>query len=191
MPSSGAGVTDLLALVKPTKETRPRRPIDTSALANPKASHRITAPRGSSKRPQVEARDHGICALCHLDTAALQEEFADATAVDEKKSIFECLRCDHRGSSSPCAECGERFVRRAHVQGARDVVRAKMRRHRFSKKFVADYSGGSLWAADHIVPLADDGPDEMENLRTLCLSCHSDVTADLRRRMSRDGRGRR
>lgn len=35
---------------------------------------------------------------------------------------------------------------------------------------------GRLWDIDHIVPLADDGTSEMENLRTLCVKCHHQVT---------------
>ncbi len=42
----------------------------------------------------------------------------------------------------------------------------------------------SLWDADHIVSVAEGGGQcELENLRTLCLPCHREVTADLRRRL--------
>ena len=44
----------------------------------------------------------------------------------------------------------------------------------------------SLWDADHIVPVAEGGGQcDLENLRTLCLPCHREVTADLRRRLRR------
>jgi 5-methylcytosine-specific restriction endonuclease McrA len=44
----------------------------------------------------------------------------------------------------------------------------------------------SLWDADHILPVAEGGGEcDLDNLRTLCLPCHREVTADLRRRLRR------
>ena len=40
------------------------------------------------------------------------------------------------------------------------------------------------WDADHIVPLVEGGTNIMENLRTLCLRCHRQETARLRRRLA-------
>lgn len=41
----------------------------------------------------------------------------------------------------------------------------------------------SLWDADHIVPVVEGGGEcDLENIRTLCLKCHREVTADLRQR---------
>ena len=42
----------------------------------------------------------------------------------------------------------------------------------------------SLWDADHVLPVAEGGGQcDLDNLRTLCLLCHREVTADLRRRL--------
>jgi 5-methylcytosine-specific restriction endonuclease McrA len=42
----------------------------------------------------------------------------------------------------------------------------------------------SLWDADHILPVAEGGGEcDLSNLRTLCLPCHREVTADLRKRL--------
>ena len=42
----------------------------------------------------------------------------------------------------------------------------------------------SLWDADHIVPVAEGGGQcDLDNLRTLCLPCHREVTASLRLRL--------
>jgi 5-methylcytosine-specific restriction endonuclease McrA len=49
----------------------------------------------------------------------------------------------------------------------------------------------SLWDADHVLPVAEGGGEcDLDNLRTLCLLCHREATADLRRRLKRAiGRG--
>jgi 5-methylcytosine-specific restriction protein A len=41
------------------------------------------------------------------------------------------------------------------------------------------------WEVDHIVPVADGGGAEMENLRLLCVTCHKRVTAEWRRSRAR------
>ncbi len=42
----------------------------------------------------------------------------------------------------------------------------------------------SLWDADHILPVAEGGGQcDLDNLRTLCLPCHREATANLRRRL--------
>ena len=41
----------------------------------------------------------------------------------------------------------------------------------------------SLWDADHILPVAEGGGQcDLDNLRTLCIPCHKEATANLRRR---------
>ncbi len=42
----------------------------------------------------------------------------------------------------------------------------------------------SLWDADHIRPVAEGGGQcDLDNLRTLCLPCHREATAQLHRRL--------
>jgi 5-methylcytosine-specific restriction endonuclease McrA len=44
----------------------------------------------------------------------------------------------------------------------------------------------TLWDADHIRPVAEGGGQcDLDNLRTLCLLCHREVTAQLRLRLRR------
>jgi 5-methylcytosine-specific restriction endonuclease McrA len=46
----------------------------------------------------------------------------------------------------------------------------------------------SLWDADHIVPVAEGGGEcDLSNLRTLCLKCHRQATAELRKRLKAKG----
>lgn len=44
-----------------------------------------------------------------------------------------------------------------------------------------------LWEADHAVPLAEGGTNELANYRTLCIPCHKEETRALRRRISKRG----
>jgi 5-methylcytosine-specific restriction endonuclease McrA len=42
----------------------------------------------------------------------------------------------------------------------------------------------SLWDADHILPVAEGGGQcDLDNLRTLCIACHREATAQLRQRL--------
>ncbi len=44
----------------------------------------------------------------------------------------------------------------------------------------------SLWDADHIVPVAEGGGQcDLDNLRTLCVPCHREATAQLRQRLAK------
>ncbi|KDP31309.1 hypothetical protein JCGZ_11685 [Jatropha curcas] len=55
-------------------------------------------------------------------------------------------------------------------------------------KLVNDPSEGNAWHADHIIPVYQGGGEcRLENMRTLCVACHSDVTAAQRaeRRLTR------
>ena len=81
-----------------------------------------------------------------------------------------------------CAECGV------------DTVKAyrELKRSRGPAKTEALEMWGmrsvtarrSLWDADHILPVAEGGGEcDLDNLRTLCLMCHREATAELRRRM--------
>lgn len=40
----------------------------------------------------------------------------------------------------------------------------------------------SWWEADHILPVVEGGDSNLENLRTLCIPCHRQVTQELRAR---------
>jgi len=54
--------------------------------------------------------------------------------------------------------------------------------HLYGMKSIA--SRRSLWDADHILPVAEGGGQcDLDNIRTLCLLCHRQATADLRKRL--------
>lgn len=85
-----------------------------------------------------------------------------------------------------CALCGTDTVAAyAELKRSRGRVRAELLEVWGMKSVTARRS---LWDADHIVAVAEGGGEcDLENLRTLCLCCHREVTADLRRRLGKGG----
>ena len=124
----------------------------------------------ATQRRAVEARDHGVCALCGLDTDALERAFREAcyAAILPETSWF------LMGRSNP-----------------------KMRPV-FERLDALGFDGErSLWDADHVVPVVEGGgvrpgmtPDEvLANLRTLCVPCHKAETRALAARRAKARRG--
>lgn len=78
-----------------------------------------------------------------------------------------------------------------------EAVRKEIRKldYRARKKTLAGWgmtegTRRSFWEADHILPVAlGGGQCDLSNMRTLCLKCHREATAGLRRRLSRQYTG--
>lgn len=93
-----------------------------------------------------------------------------------------------RRDNGICASCAvdclevEREIRRATPERLAELRAAGWR---FEGGWSARYS---QWEADHIVPLAEGGSMEIENLRTLCVPCHKRETAALARRRAESRR---
>ena len=81
-----------------------------------------------------------------------------------------------------CALCGTDTVAAyAELKRSRGRVRAELLEVWGMRSVTARRS---LWDADHVRPVAEGGGEcDLDNLRTLCLCCHREVTADLRRRL--------
>jgi 5-methylcytosine-specific restriction endonuclease McrA len=81
-----------------------------------------------------------------------------------------------------CSECGVDTVKAyRELKRSRAAARAEALEMWGMRSVTARRS---LWDADHILPVAEGGGEcDLENLRTLCLMCHREATAELRRRM--------
>ena len=81
-----------------------------------------------------------------------------------------------------CAECGtDTMAAYRQLKRSRGATRAEALAMWGLRSVNARRS---LWDADHIVPVAEGGGlCDLENLRTLCLPCHLEATAALRRRI--------
>ena len=124
--------------------------------------HRIrTSP--AYLRDRVFERDRGICALCGLDTMALRE------AIRYVRDLLS--RIGHLGIFYEFLEALEK----------KSGIRVRWQW----------FGCESLWQADHILPVAEDGGAcGLENIRTLCLGCHKTETALLRNRLKWKRRAR-
>lgn len=79
-----------------------------------------------------------------------------------------------------------RRVKLAHTPRQREERAGFRRRYRWY------FRRTSYWDADHIIPVVEGGECTLENMRTLCVPCHQQVTKDLaRRRASRRRQERR
>jgi 5-methylcytosine-specific restriction endonuclease McrA len=80
-----------------------------------------------------------------------------------------------------CAACGvDTIALRGDLRKLDYAARRK-----FLKEWgLTERSRKSLWDADHVIPVAEGGGQcDLANMRTLCLKCHQQVTAELRRRL--------
>jgi 5-methylcytosine-specific restriction protein A len=141
---------------------------------------RKSIPRGPNGR--------GLCRWCSLEVPRGRYTFCSEFCVHEwklrtqpaylREKVFERDR-------GLCAFCGTDTMTEARkirfARGAkRDLLLAHWGLRRRSRK--------SLWDADHILPVVEGGGEcDLENIRTLCLRCHREVTSDLRRRIKTSG----
>ena len=153
--------------------------------------HKIrTQPDHAAKR--VLERDHGICCACGLDTIALFDELNRRlleAIMSTMRGPFRCSEpwpktyyCDHETCRAYQAQCVKRDDLHCHGDRHRaeqhpdfvqwcDLQKFPMHLRRAKRR---------LWELDHITPVVEGGADcGLDNLRTLCWSCHKQETAAL------------
>lgn len=92
-------------------------------------------------------------------------------------------KCVYDRDQGVCAICGidtKETAKNALALKGDDRV-AYLAEHRIGpkRKIHKRKYGGGLWDADHIVMVKDGGGEcGLENLRTLCIKCHKQVTKD-------------
>jgi hypothetical protein len=129
-------------------------------------------------RWHVEARDHGLCAGCGLDTEKLERVITGFRRLVHAEC--EAARsCYGDGSILPDL-------------GSQRWGGSPMHQHRQALLSALGFPPldpvRSLWDADHITPLAEGGSNHIDNLRTLCVPCHQAETKALRARMAANRR---
>ncbi len=125
----------------------------------------------------------GICRWCKTEVPKGRRTFCNDCCVHEWR-----LRTDPRylreqvlrRDRGVCAICGLdtiEFYRRFQLVPPRKrrALRSQLDLHARRRSF---------WDADHILPVAEGGGEcDLSNIRTLCLWCHQEHTAQLRRRL--------
>lgn len=126
-----------------------------------------------------------LCRWCSLEVPPRRRTFCSAYCVNEWR-----LRTDPgylrervlERDRGICALCGvDTLAAWISIKRARGVHRVKLLQEWGLKKMMR----ASLWDADHILPVVRGGGEcDLENIRTLCLKCHREVTRELRRGLS-------
>jgi len=126
-------------------------------------------------------RQRGACRWCGRAVGKGRFTFCSEACVHEWK-----LRTDagylreqvFARDGGVCAQCGLDT----------EALRKNKRKLDFAARRQFEKEWGrrrSLWDADHMVPVAEGGGEcDLENMRTLCLRCHREATAALRRRLA-------
>ena len=111
-------------------------------------------------RAAVFARDRGVCATCRLDCNALHMRIKPLSEADRRRVVV---------AAAPT------FGQERHA-GALAAL-------------CATGHAGRLWQADHTVAVIDGGGlCGLENMRTLCATCHTDETTRLASRRAAERR---
>ncbi|CAI9111969.1 OLC1v1012325C1 [Oldenlandia corymbosa var. corymbosa] len=111
---------------------------------------------GPALREALFQVERGICTFCKLDCHGLVAKLRP-------------LSIENR----------QEFIRKAAPELAR--------RKKLFDKLVKYPKEGNAWHADHIVPVHRGGGEcTLENLRTLCVSCHADVTSAQNTKRAKD-----
>lgn len=109
----------------------------------------------SEVRRQVFARDRGVCAICGFDTSMWRD-------------FVRWFKVAMRNVDHP---------------DWRLAIIDYLRGHGLTYK---DFHRRTLWDADHIIPVSEGGGCcGLDNYRTLCVGCHRQETAKLKRRLSK------
>jgi hypothetical protein len=148
-------------------------------------------PRRKQLRAEVHDRDKAVCSDCGLDCDRLRDRYVSAELTDEQHIFYACPKCEAGWpDSGPCAACGWKQTVRRTSRDARHAIEQELSYRAWPIGQImamrrSGASGFAFWQADHTAPLAEEGPDEIGNLRTLCIGCHAAWTAGLRGRLAK------
>jgi 5-methylcytosine-specific restriction enzyme A len=143
-------------------------------------SNAAELPRGDSGR--------ALCRWCSLEVPSGRRTFCSEWCVHEWK-----LRTDPSYLRDRVLTRDRGVCALCRVDTLSAWIRIK--KARGERRFLALQQWGltkmtrsGLWDADHIIPVVEGGGEcDLSNIRTLCLKCHRQTTADLRKRRFQAG----
>lgn len=154
--------------------------------------HKLLTDPGYQSKHVLE-RDHGICCMCGRDCVklleSLKEKRLEIALDDARRSGYGCVEpramSDAFGQHRKYVPCGhqhciedmaERIICATILRNpefVRLMDSIPLPRHLWSLR-------RRLWEMDHVTPVIEGGGDcGLDNLRTLCWSCHRQETAAL------------
>ena len=145
-----------------------------------------TMPGGFADKASLPKGENGrvLCRWCNLEVPAGRQTFCSEYCVNEWRLrtdpgyVRERVFARDRGVCALCAVDAHHAW--FDLKRARGGHRLKLLAH-WGLKSV---NRKTLWDADHIVPVVEGGGGcDLDNLRTLCLRCHRQVTQELRQRL--------
>jgi len=133
-------------------------------------------------RWHVHQRDLGICARCGLDTERVQAEVKKAT----RSAVVE-WKADHRRRYPKVSVKWVRFRPRGWNPPTLKEICQRAREDVLEQYGMAKWWWRKTWwDSDHVHAVADGGGEcTLDNLRTLCIRCHSDRSSRQQRRRPR------
>jgi len=125
------------------------------------------------------------CRWCGQEVKGRRRSWCSESCVDEylvRQNQSHARRAVWKRDRGVCAQCGMDCTK---MKRAIRAMSYPLRRTVMRVLGIPRYRGGTLWHADHIVPVVDGGAElGLANLRTLCLWDHRGVTATLRRTLA-------
>jgi 5-methylcytosine-specific restriction enzyme A len=153
-------------------------------LLNAAMSTSRTLPGGRIDRDSLPkgANGRSLCRYCGLEVPPRRYTFCSEWCVEEWKIRSDpgylrerVLARDHAVCAVCGIDCAAEWIR---LKRARGAARARA----WASWGIRSGQRKSLWDADHIVPVVEGGGEcDLSNLRTLCLKCHRQATATLRK----------
>lgn len=139
------------------------------------------------RQPDSAPSERARCRWCWQPVGKGRSSWCSAACVEEYRSLYDwqLIRSRVRDRDNGiCALCGCDTAK---------LIRVLDRAMRLEKRiccydwiayrdlrpllFGTARGGHDLWEADHIVPRERGGTNAIENLRTLCVGCHHEVTS--------------
>lgn len=123
-----------------------------------------------------------MCRWCKQPVSGRRRTFCSDACVHEwrlRSSVSYLRECVLARDNGICAACGIDTLRQR-----RRILRLPFGRRLIEMRELGIPKGRkSWWEADHVLPVAEGGDSNLDNVRTLCIPCHRTITAELRERL--------
>ena len=149
---------------------------------------RPNAGRAKISELPLGINNRALCRWCGLEVPIGRRSFCGSDCIHEyrirtqPRYVRECVYKRDNGYCALCnvdtKEIAKQLLNEKDKDNLRDLLtlyNISSKRKIWKKKY-----GGGLWDADHIIPVCKGGGQcDLDNYRTLCISCHKAETSKL------------